>query len=161
MSAAAAWTRRPEYEFGRISGLTLLADGRVAMVDALNHEVRIFEQDGTHALSFGRSGAGPGEFDSPCCIAADARQCLRVRDNGNAHYSIFDVAHDSAVHVGQVRMAHGDANRWAPVTFDADGNVIDIGARSAPGADGPRNVPDASRFDRQRCTRAFGAQGAR
>ena len=105
---------RPEYEFGRISGLTLLADGRVAMADALNHEVRIFEQDGTHALSVGRSGAGPGELDSPCCIAVDDRQRLWVRDNGNARYSIFEVARDSAAHVGQVRMAHGDANRYQP-----------------------------------------------
>jgi hypothetical protein len=129
---------RPEYEFGRISGLTLLADGRVAMADALNHAVRIFEQDGTHSLSFGRSGAGPGEFDSPCCIAVDDRQRLWVRDNGNARYSIFEVARDSAAHVRQVRMAHGAGNLWAPVTFDDDGNVIDIGARSAPGADGPR-----------------------
>jgi hypothetical protein len=129
---------RPEYEFGRISGLTLLADGRVAMADALNHAVRIFEQDGTHALSFGRSGAGPGEFDSPCCIAVDDRQRLWVRDNGNARYGIFEVARDSAAHVGQVRMAHSAGNLWAPVTFDDDGNVIDIGARSAPGADGPR-----------------------
>lgn len=121
---------QPEYEFGRISGLALLADGRLAVADGINHVVRIFEPDGTHAFSFGRSGAGPREFSGPCCIAVDQQQRLWVRDGGNARYGIFAIHADSADQVGQVRMAHGDVNRWVPTTFDADGNVIDVGSRT-------------------------------
>ena len=121
---------QPEYEFGRIGGLALLADGRIAVADRVNQEVRVYQPDGTHAFSFGRSGAGPREFSGPCCIAVDPRDRLWVRDGGNGRYSIFEIHPDSAEHVGQVRMAHGDVNRWVRTTFDRAGNIIDIGSRT-------------------------------
>lgn len=120
----------PEYEFGRVAGLALLADGRFALVDGINHIVRVFNADGTHAFAFGREGAGPEEFSGPCCPAVDSRQRLWIRDGGNARYSVFMVHQDRAEHAGQVRMAHGDVNRWVATTFDAEGNVIDIGSRA-------------------------------
>ncbi|HEX2167578.1 MAG TPA: hypothetical protein VHG09_10145 [Longimicrobiales bacterium] len=126
--------KSPEYEFGRVAGLALLADGRVALVDGINNLVRVFSREGKHLFAFGREGAGPGEFSGPCCPAVDSRQRLWIRDGGNARYSIFEIHSDSAGYSGQVRMAHGDVNRWVATTFDAAGSVIDIGSRTDPQA---------------------------
>ncbi|MBR9990944.1 MAG: hypothetical protein KFH98_14375 [Gemmatimonadetes bacterium] len=122
----------PEHEFGAISGVTLLDNGRIAVVDRMNHLVRVHERDGTLAFSFGRNGAGPGEFDGPCCPAVGPGGRLWVRDGGNARYTAFATHADRADHAGQIRMSHQDVNRWAPLTFDDDGRLIDIGARSEP-----------------------------
>jgi hypothetical protein len=105
-------------------------DGRIAVVDRMNHLVRVHQPDGMLAFSFGRNGGGPGEFDGPCCPAVDPGGRLWVRDGGNARYSAFAEQADGVEHVGQIRMSHHDANRWAPLTFDDDGRLIDIGARS-------------------------------
>ena len=121
---------RPEYEFARIGGVVALEDGRVVVVDATNDVIRVYNADGAHQFSFGRNGAGPGEVSAPCCLAVDREERLWVRDGGNARYNVYELHADSATFVRQVRMAHGDENYWASVTFDAAGHVIDVGHRS-------------------------------
>ena len=121
---------RPEYEFGRVSGLLALADGRVVVADAMNDVLRVYAADGTHRFSFGRNGSGPGEVSGPCCLAVDHENRLWVRDGGNGRYNVYALHGDSASFVQQVRMAHSDVNFWAAVTFDSAGHVIDVGHRS-------------------------------
>ena len=71
----------PEYEFGRLSGLTVLPDGGVAVTDALNSVVRVFDANGVHRYSFGRPGSGPGEMTMPCCIAYGPDGLLSYSDD--------------------------------------------------------------------------------
>lgn len=52
------------YELGRISGLVLLARGRIAVSDHLANEIRVFDSAGRHVRTLGREGEGPGEFRS-------------------------------------------------------------------------------------------------
>lgn len=54
----------PEYQFGRITGRQVLSDGRIAVTDAMAHNLRIFSPDGVHEHTVGREGQGPGEFGS-------------------------------------------------------------------------------------------------
>jgi hypothetical protein len=54
----------PEYQFGRISGLQVLSDGRIVVVDAMAHNVRFFSPDGKHIRTVLRKGQGPGELGS-------------------------------------------------------------------------------------------------
>jgi len=54
----------PEYQFGNITGLQVLSDGRIVVVDALTHNVRFFTAEGAHQMTFGREGQGPGELGS-------------------------------------------------------------------------------------------------
>ncbi len=54
----------PEYEFGRIGGLQVLSDGRIAVTDRMEHHLRIFSPEGVHECTVGREGQGPGEFGS-------------------------------------------------------------------------------------------------
>jgi hypothetical protein len=54
----------PEYQFGNITGLQVLSDGRIVVVDALMHNVRFFTAEGAHQMTVGREGQGPGELGS-------------------------------------------------------------------------------------------------
>jgi hypothetical protein len=116
--------------FGQVSGLSMDRSGRIYVADVLSHHVKVFSPEGKFLFAIGRKGAGPGEMDSPCCIAFDPRGELWVRDNGNSRYSAYTVGDTNAVFVRQIRMAHSDANLFADVTFDAEGRVIDIGSRT-------------------------------
>jgi hypothetical protein len=51
-------------EFGRVSNALKLSDGRIAVADFGNTAVRVFNPNGTHALTIGRRGNGPGELPS-------------------------------------------------------------------------------------------------
>jgi hypothetical protein len=55
----------PEYTFGRISGIAILPDSGILVVDASNARARVFDQAGAFRFAFGRSGSGPGEFGLP------------------------------------------------------------------------------------------------
>lgn len=116
--------------FGRIAGIALHPSGRIFILDGQAEEVRVFAPDGAFLYAFGRNGQGPGEFSGACCIAFDPQNRLWVRDGGNARYDVFDVGAADARFAYTVRMAHSDANFWAPITFDAAGRLIDIGHRT-------------------------------
>jgi hypothetical protein len=51
-----------------ISDATLLPDGGVAVLDKLNDRVYVYDSAGHLATTFGRNGAGPGEFKIPSII---------------------------------------------------------------------------------------------
>ena len=116
----------PEFEFSRISGLTADEDGRIFAADPEAAEVRVFTRSGRLAYRIGRKGQGPGELQDPCCLALRDGS-LWVRDNGNIRYNVYAVDDTGEVYQRMVRMAHTDINRWAQVTFDATGNLVDIG----------------------------------
>ena len=126
-----------EYTFARIGGIAVDSAGRMFVADNDAHTVRIFSPDGKFVRAIGRHGQGPGEFVEPCCIALRG-DTLWVRDGGNVRYDAFVVQDTTAVPLPSIRMAHHDVNRWAPVTFDASGNVIDVGTDPNVG-----NVPGA------------------
>ncbi len=116
--------------FARIDGLARAADGRLYVADAQAHEIKVFDPSGDFLFVIGRQGAGPGELANPCCVAFDPVGRLWVRDGGNARYSVYTAGDTVATFVTQVRFAHGDFNRFVPITFESAGNVIDIGSRA-------------------------------
>jgi len=64
------WTM-PDTEAGKPVGLTVHPDGRLFVADTHYHRVMIFDRDGHVLGSFGREGAGEGEFQLPTDVAAD------------------------------------------------------------------------------------------
>lgn len=52
----------PAYQFGQITGIAELADGRLVVMDGQAQELRIFSADGDHLRTVGGAGSGPGEF---------------------------------------------------------------------------------------------------
>lgn len=127
------------YLFSRIFGLTLDEAGRIYLAEAQANEIRVFSPAGAHLYSIGRTGSGPGELKGPCCLAFDPAGRLWVRDGGNARYNGYELADDGARHVSTIRMVHSDANYGPPLTFTADGHLIDIG-HQATGAGSERQL---------------------
>lgn len=76
--------------FGLIRQIAPLPDGRVAVLDRMAQEVRVFGADGRHERTFGGPGAGPGELRDAQGMLLDSDGLLRVPDAGNARMSYFD-----------------------------------------------------------------------
>ena len=79
-----------EYQFGRIGDLAVAPNGDIAVIDQLNGVIRIFDRTGTHRVSLGRSGRGPGELSRSAngvyWLGADS---LLLLDPGERRQTIF------------------------------------------------------------------------
>lgn len=75
--------------FGRVMDATLDRSGRLLVADDLNHRIAVFGRDGRFVASVGRKGRGPGEFESPWLVVADARDSIFVWDMGLSRISVF------------------------------------------------------------------------
>jgi hypothetical protein len=76
--------------FGQIKGLQVLADGRIAVLDAMAKEIRIFDSSGQHLATFGGDGEGPGEFREPFGLMQDDNGRLWVPDHRVGRMSVVD-----------------------------------------------------------------------
>lgn len=81
--------RGPE-TFGRIKGLAVTEDGRIAVLDAQARALRIFGPDGTHRTTFGGEGEGPGELMEPYGLMRAPGDRLWVADHATNRLSAFD-----------------------------------------------------------------------
>ena len=77
--------------FGFITQAIQLGDIAVAD-DGLAREIRIFDEDGSHLVTFGRPGEGPGEFTNLWSIAELAGDSIAAIDNLNGRVSLFTSA---------------------------------------------------------------------
>ena len=59
----------PEFSFGDIAGLDVMADGTIAILDGQAGEVRTFAPDGSFLRRIGRKGEGPGEISGEGALA--------------------------------------------------------------------------------------------
>jgi hypothetical protein len=75
--------------FGRVMDVALDRSGRVLVADDQSHDVRVFDARGRYVGTLGRQGRGPGEFQSPWQVAADAQDSIWVWDSGLARISVF------------------------------------------------------------------------
>ena len=90
-----AWTLRevarigtvegePEYQFGQITNMTPLSDGRIVVADAMAHKVRFYSPAGAHLRSVGKPGSGPREFgDGALAVLRSYGDTLLVADYRN------------------------------------------------------------------------------
>ena len=59
----------PEFAFGEVAGLDVMADGTIAVLDGQAGEVRTFAPDGSFLRRIGRKGEGPGEISGEGTLA--------------------------------------------------------------------------------------------
>ena len=84
----------PEYVFGEIAGLDVMADGTIAVLDGQAGEVRTFAPDGSFVRRIGRMGEGPGEISgggSLALVAVSPDQFL-IPDIGNQTVNVHSLA---------------------------------------------------------------------
>ena len=70
----------PDYLFGRIADGVLLPHGEIAVADRVMRTVRVYDSSGIFLRDLGRSGEGPGEFQSIMAIWASG-DTVSVFDN--------------------------------------------------------------------------------
>ncbi len=77
------------YQLYRVAGARRLADGRIVMANAGTSEVRVYGADGRYQRTWGREGAGPGEFLDMTLVGAMGSDTLVVVDNQNRRISFI------------------------------------------------------------------------
>lgn len=107
-----------EYVFGDPSGLGVMDDGTILVLDYQVPVLRAFASDGTFLHNIGREGDGPGEYGSPDGIGILPDGRIIVRDPPNARITLFDVSGES---LGQWYLA-GGFNSGSPQQVDSEGN---------------------------------------
>jgi len=70
----------PEFVFGKIGDVGLDGDGRMYVIDPMNHRLRAYDREGSHIASAGREGEGPGEFKASDRLAIGADGAVIVSD---------------------------------------------------------------------------------
>ena len=78
--------------FGFITQAIRLSTGNIAVADGLAREIRIFDEAGSHLVTFGRPGEGPGEFTNLWSIAELPGDSIAAIDNLNGRVSLFTSA---------------------------------------------------------------------
>ena len=113
------------YLFTTIGSVVEDDRGRLIVADYQTHEVRVFAPDGRFAFRFGGQGEGPGELTNPCCMTFGPDGLLWVRES--VRYSAFRLDEDGAEYIRGLRSVNAAFNLIAPVTFDAEGRLVDVG----------------------------------
>lgn len=75
--------------FNRPNDLEVDAEGRLYVLDSMNHRIQVFDRDGKFIKSIGRRGQGPGEFNMPSSISLDASGNLYVVEAGPGRVQVF------------------------------------------------------------------------
>jgi hypothetical protein len=110
--------------------LAVADDGSIFVLDGQAGEVRVFGPAGDHVRTFGRAGAGPGEFRAPTLAGWGAEGHLWVVDPGNARYSVFTADGDYVTsHRREISYSMAP---W-PGAVDGAGRILDVGIDRAVG----------------------------
>jgi hypothetical protein len=80
----------PPYQFFHVSGVELLPDGGVVVVDGGSAQLRRYGPDGRHLWSAGGRGAGPGEFQQPVYLGRYDDGSFAVWDRRLARLTVID-----------------------------------------------------------------------
>lgn len=119
------------YLFSRIASVAADPRGRILVVDRGVSEVRVFDADGAFLFRFGGEGDGPEEFRVPCCLGFSPEGELWVRQE--ARYTAFELGDATATYLRVQQRLFGGQGGAAPVTFDAEGRLVDIGSVRSSG----------------------------
>ena len=68
----------PGYQFGDISSIGVLSDGRIVVSDNIALHIRFFSPKGVHELTVGRQGSGPGEYAGELTVLVGPDDTLLV-----------------------------------------------------------------------------------
>lgn len=113
-----------EGQLKRPTGLAVdAARGTMFVADTYDHDVKVFDAQGTLLRRIGRRGDAPGEFNYPTHLAL-ARGELYVTDTMNSRVQVFD-AQDGRLtrRIGERGLYIGNLVRPKGVAVDSEANV--------------------------------------
>jgi len=108
-------------DLDRPTGIACLTDGKIAVVETGAHRVMIITRDGART-TFGRRGAGAGEFNFPVPLAASG-ESLYVGDTLNFRIQRFDDLGRPLDQFGQLGDEPGSMPRIKGMAIDSRGHV--------------------------------------
>ena len=115
--------------FGSIADIEVGGDGRIFVLDRHVNELRVFAADGTHLVTAGRTGGGPGEFTRVNGLHRITGDSVLVTDVGNARYAVFDADGNFGRTVVRPIRSYG----WVSEGTFADGILYEEGYRPIGG----------------------------
>jgi DNA-binding beta-propeller fold protein YncE len=95
------------------------AEGRLYVVDSMNHRVQIFGPEGKALGGFGRAGDGTGDFSKAKAVALDATGHVYVTDSLYDVVQVFD--RDGRFLLVFGGSGHGAGLLWLPTGIYIDG----------------------------------------
>jgi sugar lactone lactonase YvrE len=75
--------------FNMPTDCAVAADGRLYVLDGVNHRVVVYGADGSYQFQFGSQGHGLGQLQFPLGIAVSQDGKVYVADSGNGRFQIF------------------------------------------------------------------------
>jgi hypothetical protein len=79
-----------EYQLHDVGAVTRLSNNTIVAANEGSHELRFYDARGRHLLSAGRSGSGPGEFESIDYLRLLTGDTLLVFDARSRRITLFD-----------------------------------------------------------------------
>lgn len=77
-------------KFESIRDLDIAPSGRVAVCDALNHRIQVFDPQGELVLTTGSFGTGLGQLNEPHAVAFGPNEDMYVLDTWNSRIAVYD-----------------------------------------------------------------------
>lgn len=109
--------------FRQPSDVAVSKDGNIFIADGVNNKIKVFSQSGKFLFSFGKGGAGNGEFNAPLGICVDDTGRVYVADSGNSRIQAFT---SGGNYLGQIRLRleGGTAPDPTDVAVDRSGKTL-------------------------------------
>lgn len=95
---------------------------RIYVVDTRDHDIKMFDDDGSLIDIIGQRGDGPGEFNAPTHIALSGNR-LYVTDTLNARIQVMGLEGEPLSVIGKRGLYLGNLTRPKGVAIDADDNI--------------------------------------
>lgn len=95
----------------------------IYVVDTVGHQVNLFDLSGKRTGSFGKQGAGDGEFNYPTHIALDRQGDVYVMDSLNFRVQIFNRTGKFITKFGGTGTSIHDFVKPKGIAVDGDGNI--------------------------------------
>jgi hypothetical protein len=154
----------PDVGFSRIGGIAVDDQGAVYVLESQDQQIRVYDEDGSRIRTFGRAGAGPGEFRNARLIGF-RHDTLAVGDAGLGRVTLFartgEVLETLRVPPVWLEPAPGVMLMVEPVRFRQEGFATTVSRMMMP-PEAPRDsflvpqvavdrsgrITDTLRFDR-------------
>ncbi len=78
------------HNFADPSAVAVSDSGNIFVLDGVNNKIKVFNHGGEYLTSYGKGGAGEGEFNQPLGIKVDSSGNIYVADSGNHRVVILD-----------------------------------------------------------------------